>query len=65
MLDTNECAKQWVVKRAVWIFYGILFTSLSILEGSKYRTAFLQHIKHLDLVLLVHLDIFPERGSHA
>lgn len=23
MLDTNKRAEQWVVKRAVWIFYGI------------------------------------------
>ncbi len=56
MLDTNKRAEQWVVKRAVWIFYGTLFTSLPILECSKYRTEFLQHIKHLDCVFLGYIQ---------
>lgn len=33
MLDTNKRAEQWVVRRAVWIFYGTLFNSYLFLSA--------------------------------
>lgn len=56
MLDKNKCDHKWVVSHAVWILRGTLFTSLPILECSKYRTEFSQQIKHLDGVLLIYIQ---------